>query len=188
MTRGLFIPLLCLALFILSRWVEEQIGLYWVGLCPNLQENMAEDVNAAFMGEMLRRRGKLWGEEALEAAALAAGSPCASSHPAAEFPTVPACGNNGAEDACPKVPGAQPFAKYSLPKIDALTCTRPLAPRPAMSLLWLRPGDGGPRRGYHMHFGPELQRACNLIPLTDQSNAMTQDVASAFGTYHRVQP
>jgi len=29
-------------------------------------------------------------------------------------------------------------------KVEGLKCTRPLAPTPAMSILWLRPASGGP--------------------------------------------
>ena len=62
---------------------------------------------------------------------------------------VPSCGNigggGGGDDACPKIPGPQPFPKHSLPKIEGQRCSRPLAAVPAMSLLWLRPGAGGPK-------------------------------------------
>lgn len=54
--------------------------------------------DAAFLDVMTRRRSELWGgKEALGAAAVASGNACLSSQPAREFPSVAACGNNGAK-------------------------------------------------------------------------------------------
>lgn len=54
--------------------------------------------DAALLDVMARRRGELWGgKEALGAAAVASGHACLSSQPARKFPSVAACGNNGAK-------------------------------------------------------------------------------------------
>lgn len=54
--------------------------------------------DAALLDVMARRRGELWGgKEALGAAAVASGHACLSSQPARRFPSVAACGNNGAK-------------------------------------------------------------------------------------------